>query len=560
MPNIITHKIFAEEVLKSMTKHDIRSMIERHPQIFYISSNGPDFLFFSHIKPWESYKSHALNRLGSAMHAHGINAFYETAIECIRAQKHEDVKELMSVYLFGHLCHWALDKTTHPYIFYRTGNCRGVSAGLHHRFESMMDTMMLGSFGEIQLSASSLANQYYNFFTILCMGIIGGSSVLAAQYWGAGEKEKVRETFNMALRLSAGVAVLFMILTWIFPGPIMSIYTSEEEVIVQGIRYLKITAFIFVIHGTSLVAAQLMRSVGQAHLGLIVSIISFVVNIGANYIFIFGKFGMPRMEIAGAALGTLIARGAEFITTFFYILVKDKSLGLRICHLIKSPSAAFYRSYFRLGAPVLVSDSLLGLGGNIVSVVLGHMGAAVVASNAICQVVDRLCTVVIQGVSNASGIITGQTLGTGNRKKAMEQGETFYFFSIVFGLLSSLLVFLFGPLTVSVYTLNQETVVLVHQMMNAYVVIVFFQAIQSVMTKGVLRGGGDTKFLMKADILFMWLVSIPLGAVGGLVLHWPAWLVMLCLRADYVIKSVWCVSRLLSGKWIHMADGIGEKV
>ena len=169
---------------------------------------------------------------------------------------------------------------------------------------NMMDTMMLGSFGEIQLSASSLANQYYNFFTILCMGIIGGSSVLAAQYWGAGEKEKVRETFNMALRLSAGVAVLFMILTWIFPGPIMSIYTSEEEVIVQGIRYLKITAFIFVIHGTSLVAAQLMRSVGQAHLGLIVSIISFVVNIGANYIFIFGKFGLPEMGAAGAAVGS----------------------------------------------------------------------------------------------------------------------------------------------------------------------------------------------------------------------------------------------------------------
>ena len=96
MPNIITHKIFAEEVLKSMTKHDIRSMIERHPQIFYIGSNGPDFLFFSHIKPWESYKCHALTRLGSAMHAHGINAFYETAIECIRAQKHEEVKELMS--------------------------------------------------------------------------------------------------------------------------------------------------------------------------------------------------------------------------------------------------------------------------------------------------------------------------------------------------------------------------------------------------------------------------------------------------------------------------------
>lgn len=424
---------------------------------------------------------------------------------------------------------------------------------------NMMDTMMLGSFGEVQLSASSLANQYYNFFTILCMGIIGGCSVLAAQYWGAGEKEKVRETFNMAMRLTAFVSILFMILTWIFPTQIMSVYTTESDVICQGVRYLRITAFIFLIHGTGLVAAQLMRSVGQARLGLVVSAISFVVNIAANYIFIFGKLGMPRMEIAGAALGTLIARGAEFITTFVYILGMDKSLGLRIRHLKKSPSKAFYRSYFRLGAPVLVSDSLLGLGGNIVSVVLGHMGAAVVASNAICQVVDRLCTVVIQGVSNASGIITGQTLGTGDRKKAMEQGETFYFFSIVFGALSALAVFVFGPMTIAVYSLNQDTIVLVHQMMNAYVVIVFFQAIQSVMTKGVLRGGGDTKFLMKADILFMWLVSIPLGAAGGLLFGWPAWVVMLCLRADYVIKSGWCVSRLLSGKWIHIADGIENK-
>ena len=421
---------------------------------------------------------------------------------------------------------------------------------------NMMDTMMLGSFGEVQLSASSLANQYYNFFTILCMGIIGGSSVLAAQYWGAGDKEKVRETFSMALRLTVCASLFFMALTWFFPGQIMSIYTSESGVVEQGIRYLRITAFIFVIHGTGLVAAQLMRSVGQAHLGLIVSIISFTVNLFANYVFIFGKFGMPRMEIMGAALGTLIARSAEFITTFTYILVKDKSLGLRLKHLLRSPSADFYRSYFQLGAPVLVSDFLLALGGNIVSVVLGHMGAAVVASNAICQVVERLCTVVIQGVSNASGILTGQTLGRGDRKRAMEQGETFYFFSIVFGIISAIAVFILGPLTIAVYSINEETVFLVHQMMNAYVVIVFFQAIQSVMTKGVLRGGGDTKFLMKADILFMWLVSIPLGAVGGLVFNWPAWVVMLCLRADYAIKSVWCVSRLLSGKWIHVADGI----
>ncbi len=398
---------------------------------------------------------------------------------------------------------------------------------------------------------SSLANQYYNFFTIMCMGIIGGSSVLSAQYWGAGNKDKVRETFSMAFRLATVTAIFFMVLTLLIPSQIMSIYTNETDVITEGVKYLEITAFIFFFHGTSLVCAQLMRSVGQPKLGLYVSIVSFVVNVGANYIFIFGKFGAPRMEIAGAALGTLLARISEFIVTFGYILFKDQKLGLRIKHLMKNPSLLFYKNYFRLGAPVLVSDGLLALGGNIVSVILGHMGAAVVAANSICMVVDRLCTVIIQGVSNASGIITGNTIGQGDKEKAMAQGETFYFLSIVFGLVSAFLIYIFGPMTIGVYTLTEETILVTNQLMRAYVVIVFFQAIQSVMTKGVLRGGGDTKFLMIADILFMWVVSIPLGYVGGLVLGWPAWLTMLALRADYVIKSVWCVSRLLSGKWIH---------
>ncbi|MBR2990757.1 MAG: polysaccharide biosynthesis C-terminal domain-containing protein, partial [Solobacterium sp.] len=261
---------------------------------------------------------------------------------------------------------------------------------------NMLDTMMLGQFGEVQLSASSLANQYYNIFTIICMGIIGGSSVLAAQYWGAGNKPKVRETFSMAFRLSLGAALVFALLTWFFPAGIMRIFTDEQDVILQGVKYLKITTFIFALHGTGLVYAQLMRSVGQPKLGLVVSIISFFVNLFFNWVFIFGRLGAPRMEIAGAALGTLIARLAEFLTTFIYILVIDKDLGLRIKHLLRSPSSEFYGKYFRLGAPVLISDFMLGMGNTAVSIVLGHMGAAVVAGNAICQVVDRLCTVIIQ--------------------------------------------------------------------------------------------------------------------------------------------------------------------
>lgn len=419
---------------------------------------------------------------------------------------------------------------------------------------NMMDTMMLGKFEEVALSASSLANQYYSFFTIFCMGIIGGSSVLAAQYWGAEEKEKARETFGMALRLSVAVGIVFSLLTWFFPQQIMRIYTPEADVIEQGVRYLRITAFVFLVHGTSLVTAQLMRSVGVPQLGLWVSVISFFVNVAGNYVFIFGKFGAPRMEIAGAALGTLIARTVEFLCTFIYVLAIDKQLGLRLRHLRRNPSVLFYKSYFRIGAPVLVSDALLGLGGNMVSVVMGHMGSTVVAANSICQVIDRLFTVVIGGVANASSIVTGHTIGQGDEERAQLQGNTFYLLSVGFGGLSALLMLFFGPMTIGVYKLNAETIAVTQEMMRIYAVIVFFQCIQTVMTKGVLRGGGDTRFLMVADILFMWLVSIPLGAAGGLVLGWSAAVTVLCLRADYLIKAVWCMQRLHSGKWIHRVN------
>lgn len=151
MPNIITHKIFAEEVLKNIKKTDIRNIIEEHLQIYYIGSNGPDFLFFYNAKPWEALKNHEPNIIGSELHKKGINAFYQSASKSIQKEGCRSVKENMMAYVFGHLCHWALDMMTHPYIFYKTGDCKGLSASHHHRFESMMDTLMLEEFHNVNI-------------------------------------------------------------------------------------------------------------------------------------------------------------------------------------------------------------------------------------------------------------------------------------------------------------------------------------------------------------------------------------------------------------------------
>ncbi len=142
MPNIITHTLFAQDAFEKVDE-SLREVIEPRLQLFEIGSNGPDFLFFHGLNVKDFYKSSDLRKAGNAFHAGHVNDFYHQAIVSIQNEKDEEIKKDMMTYVCGHLCHWALDSTTHPYVFYRTGTCKGKSAWYHHRFESLIDAIML---------------------------------------------------------------------------------------------------------------------------------------------------------------------------------------------------------------------------------------------------------------------------------------------------------------------------------------------------------------------------------------------------------------------------------
>lgn len=418
---------------------------------------------------------------------------------------------------------------------------------------NMMDTIMVGKLGEVAISASSLANQYYSLFNILCMGISAAGLVLASQYWGAGEVKTVRRVFDLILQIVIIVGAVFAVATAIAPDKIMGLYTNKEEVdvIAAGAGYLRITALIFLPHGISLVITNVIRSVGNAKLGLYVSIMSFIFNIFCNYVFIFGKFGFPEMGVRGAALGTLCARLVEFAVCAVYMLKIEKHLKYRPTKILVPPTRAMLSEFKRLGLPAVVSDGLLGLAETIISMIIGHMGRNVVSGYAIVTVVTRLCTVAIGGVASASSVVIGQTVGTGEFKRAQKEGWTFLFMSVGIGLLGLILVSTLGVWTIALYEITEETYAVTVAMMDATAIIVFFQAVQSAMSKGILRGGGDTKFLMIADVLFMWCADIPLGYLTGIVLGWNPFWVLIFIKIDNIIKAFWLVHRLASGKWIH---------
>lgn len=414
---------------------------------------------------------------------------------------------------------------------------------------NMMDTIMVGMVGETQLSAVSLANQFINIFHIFCMGIGMGASVLVARYYGMKDNPALKKTITIMLRLCLAMAALFCVATVFFPEQIMRIYTTEAPIIDYGIRYLQYSVVSYFFLGLSVTCTIVLRNVNQVKIPLYTSIAAFFVNVGANYVFIFGKFGAPKMDVAGAALGTLIARVFEFMVICGYLFLKDKKIGYRLRELFR-PVGSLWKEYIRISIPVLVSDGILALGNNSVAMVIGRLGESFVAANAVTAVTQQLSSVMIQGFSQAGAIVTGYTLGEGDRKKAFDQGYAFLGLGFVFGVVAAGILTLISIPIINAYGLSPETAAIARELMLSISIIIVFQATNSIMTKGVLRGGGDTKMLMLADNIFLWVASIPLGILAGLVFHLPAFWIYFALKIDQVLKAVWCIIRLRSGKWI----------
>lgn len=414
---------------------------------------------------------------------------------------------------------------------------------------NMADTMMLGSLGEVALSASALANQFAFVFLVIHFGLAGGAGVLTGQFWGKGDKESIEKTLSMMFKISAVFCFTFFILGSFFPEQIMRIYTPDLNVIIEGGKYLKILSFAFLVQGFSVIAIGILRTVGVVKLALVSTAISFLANIFLNWMFIFGNLGAPRLGAAGAAVGTLIARIIEFLIVIIYLLFIDKKIQFKIKNIFKHDKAIL-KDYLRHGTPVLISDFILVIGLNMLSVIMGRMGSEMVAANSINTVLQQFSTVFLMGIANASGVIIGNTVGAKEYEKAEEYAKTFLVLALLVGCFSGVLIFTMKNVMIGFYDVTGTTKEIAYQLMNTTAILVVFSSVGSTLTKGVLRAGGDTKFLMKADVLFLWLLAIPLGFIAGVILKLPAGIVFLCLKIDEIIKSIWCTKRLLKDKWI----------
>ena len=164
---------------------------------------------------------------------------------------------------------------------------------------NLMDTLMVGRLGESALSAASFANQIFFFYSILIFGVTSAAVILCSQYWGKGNVGAIRKVLTLSLWLAVAAGIVFVLLLLLVPEFLLTLFTPDSAVISMGVGYLRIV---------TTTCLMVLRSVEDVKIAMCIYSLSVVVNIFFNYMFIFGKFGAPALGVAGAAMGTLIAR------------------------------------------------------------------------------------------------------------------------------------------------------------------------------------------------------------------------------------------------------------
>ncbi|MDM0615179.1 MATE family efflux transporter [Clostridium perfringens] len=415
---------------------------------------------------------------------------------------------------------------------------------------SMVDTLMVGALGEIQLSAVSIANNLFFVLTILMFGLAGGSNIMISQYWGKGNVKTIHKILAIMYRVCLLITGIFIFIALFLPKYFMGIFTTDKAVIDFGASYLRIVCIGYLFYSITNCTIMMLRSVKTVSISIIVYTASLVVNSILNWIFIFGNLGAPELGIRGAAIATVCARITEFSIVLVFMFIYERKIGLKIEHLLKIDKEIL-KDYVGLCTPVLCNELLWAIGASMISVIVGRMGTEIVAANSINGVAHQFVTVFIFGMSNATAVIIGNTIGEGKKEKAKEYAYSIGIFSVVMGCISGLMILLIKPFVVNFYNVSYSTKLIAMEIMTVTSGIIVFQSLASNFMMGVLRGGGDAKFVLINDLIFMWLVAIPGGFFVAFVLELPVALVFLVIKCDEILKSLTSVYRVISGKWIN---------
>ena len=415
---------------------------------------------------------------------------------------------------------------------------------------NLADSIMLGRYAETAMSGVSLANQIQFFLQCIINGAASGLVVLASQYWGKRDLAAIKKVFAAAFLVSVGIGAALEIAVLASPAGILGLLSDQTEIVAVGADYIRILAHSYVIFSVSYIFVSLMRSVEAVRVGFYASLLALFVNVFLNYALIFGHFGFPSLGVRGAAIATLASRVAELIYVLLYVFCRDKRLKLRVRDCF-TPDRLLFQDFIRAGLPLVGSGGSWGVAMTVQTAVIGRLGAAAIGANAVASPVFQVVAVLYTSSSSASSVLIGKTVGENDVPRVKRYAKKLQIIFLLTGLLSGAILFSLRRAILGLYELTPDTRALSLTFLTILSGTVIGSAYEAPALVGIVSGGGETAFVFRNDIIFMWCLVLPASFLSAFVLHWPVPVTFFILKADQILKCFVAIVKVNRFRWIR---------
>ena len=414
---------------------------------------------------------------------------------------------------------------------------------------NMADNLMLGRYSQTALSGAATVNMIQFLFQTIAVALGDSVVIVGSQYWGQGRTGPVRKLGGTAVISSLCAGVLVTLAVTLFPRQLLSLFTPDEAIIEQGLAYLSLIRYTYVLYALYTAFMCILRTSGKVNIALRISIVSLLLDVAINRVLIFGLLGFPEMGIRGAAVGTLSARSSELILVLIYVIFFDKKL----CFFAENPFRpdwTLVKDYFKTAASLCASGFFWALATPIQTGILGHLSSDAVAANSVSTTLFQYIKVVTQGEASAASVMTGRAVGEGDFEKIRRHAVTSQKVFLIIGFALGILLFFLRIPMLSFYKLTPEAKNMANGMLMILSVVFVGMAYQMPVGSGIIRGGGDTRFSLITNLISTWAIVIPFSFAAAFWWKLPEIWVVAVLNSDQIFKCLPIAIRCNNYKWI----------
>ena len=423
---------------------------------------------------------------------------------------------------------------------------------------SLLDNVMVGRVGTMEMSAVAIVNQLLFIFNLCIFGGLAGPGIFSTQYAGAKDEEGIRHCFRVKWMIAAAMLVIAFFVFLLVPEQLISIYLAEgtaaEDAAATlgfGMDYLMIMLWGLLPFAVSQIYASTLREVGETRLPMAAGIAAILVNLAFNYLLIFGKFGFPKLGVAGAAIATVLSRYVELVIIVVYTHVrKDHFSFIRGAYRSLYVPGFLMGDIMKKGLPLLVNEFFWSAGMATLLQCYSVRGLDVVAACNIASTVSNMFKVVFLSIGNAVAIMVGQALGANEIERAKDTAWKLMALSVACNVIMGALLAVFAPVIPQIYNTEQHVRDIAQQLL--YVIAVMMPVYSFAhCCYFVLRSGGRSIITFIFDSGYTWGICVPVAFVLAYMTGMAIVPLYFVVQALEIVKVTFGLILVKKGIWVR---------